>query len=71
MKTIKVSNELYENLLSKRQKKLYLFLSELLERIKQTDKNSILSFGGIIDDERAKEFQNRVKRVGKNIKARV
>jgi len=46
-------------------------LSELLEEIKQTDKNSILSFAGIIDDERAKEFQNRVERVRKNIKARV
>jgi predicted CopG family antitoxin len=72
MKTIMISDETYRKLSSiKGEKSFTELLSELVDRLKQTNIKNIMDFAGIINDEEAEALQKTVNKIRKRAKARI
>jgi len=58
MKTIMISDEVYRKLAVLKGKRSFTeLLSELVDKIKQTNKEGILDFAGIIDDQKRMSYK--------------
>lgn len=67
-----ISDEAYKKLTSIKGKKSFTeLLSEMVDRLKQTNKQEILKFAGIINEKEANELQKLVKGIRKRAKARL
>jgi predicted CopG family antitoxin len=72
MKTIMISDETYRKLASIKGKKSFTnLLSEMVDRLKQTNKSEILKFAGIMNGKEADELQRLVAGIRKRAKARL
>jgi predicted CopG family antitoxin len=72
MKTIMVSDETYSKLASIKGKKSFTeLLSELVDRVKQTNKQELMKFAGILSKEEAADLRKTVSKVRADFEARV
>ena len=72
MKTIMISDETYEKLaVIKGKKSFTVLLSEMADKLKQTNKEEILKFAGIMDEKGADELQKIVAGIRKRARARL
>jgi predicted CopG family antitoxin len=72
MKTIMISDEAYRKLASIKGIKSFTdLLSEMVDRLKQTNKGAILKFAGIMNEKDADELQRFVAGIRKRAKARL
>jgi len=71
MKTIMVSDEAYRKLASIKDGKSFTdTISELVDRLKQTNTKEIMKFAGIMSKEEADDLQKIVAEIRKRAKAR-
>ena len=72
MKTTMISDETYRKLAAIKGKKSFTaLLSEMVDRLKQNNKDKILKFAGIIDIKDAEELQNFVVKIRKRAGSRI
>jgi predicted CopG family antitoxin len=72
MKTIMVSDETYGKLASIKGKKSFTeLLSELVDRLKQTNKQELMKFAGILNKAEADDLRKTVAKVREDFEARL
>ncbi|MCL4382134.1 antitoxin VapB family protein [Candidatus Marsarchaeota archaeon] len=72
VKTIMISDETYRKLAAIKDKKSFtILLSEMVDKLKQNNKDKILKFAGIIDIKDAEELQNFVVKIRKRAGSRI
>lgn len=72
MKTTMISDETYRKLVAIKGKKSFTaLLSEMVDRLKQNNKDKILKFAGIIYIKDAEELQNFVAKIRKMAGSRI
>ncbi len=72
VKTIMISDETYRKLAAIKDKKSFtILLSEMVDKLKQNNKDKILKFAGIIDIKDAEELQNFVVKIRKRAGLRI
>jgi predicted CopG family antitoxin len=67
-----ISDETYRKLAAIKDKKSFtILLSEMVDKLKQNNKDKILKFAGIIDIKDAEELQNFVVKIRKRAGSRI
>ena len=72
MKTIMISDETYDKLaLIKGKKSFTELLSEMADKLRQTNKQELMKFAGIMSEDDAEELRKTIIQIRKRAKARI